>query len=129
MIVVDTSVWVDYFNGIASAQAERLDRLLSMEPIIVGDLVLTEILQGFSNDHAAVVVLGKLRAFPFASMVGWTIAVKSAENYRLLRSKGITVRKTVDLWIGTFCIEHGCKLLHNDRDFQPMVDHLGLALA
>jgi predicted nucleic acid-binding protein len=129
VILVDTSVWVDYFNGVASPPAEQLDRLLGEEFILLGDLVLTEILQGFSSERAAAAALEKLRAFTFVSMVGWEIAVKAAENYRVLRRKGVTVPKTVDLWIGTFCIEYGCRLLHNDRDFQPMVDHLGLIAA
>jgi predicted nucleic acid-binding protein len=129
VILVDTSVWVDYFNGFASPPAEQLDRLLGEEFILLGDLVLTEILQGFSSEGAAAAALEKLRAFTFVSMVGWEIAVKAAENYRVLRRKGVTVRKTVDLWIGTFCIEYGCRLLHNDRDFQPMVEHLGLMAA
>jgi predicted nucleic acid-binding protein len=129
VILVDTSVWVDYFNGVASPPAEQLDRLLGEEFILLGDLVLTEILQGFSSERAAAAALEKLRAFTFVSMVGWEIAVKAAENYRVLRRKGVTVRKTIDLWIGTFCIEYGCRLLHNDRDFQPMVDHLGLIAA
>jgi predicted nucleic acid-binding protein len=129
VILVDTSVWVDYFNGVASPPAEQLDRLLGEEFILLGDLVLTEILQGFSSERAAAAALEKLRAFTFVSMVGWEIAVKAAENYRVLRRKGVTVRKTVDLWIGTFCIEYGCRLLHNDRDFQPMVEHVCLIAA
>jgi predicted nucleic acid-binding protein len=129
VILVDTSVWVDYSNGVASPPAEQLDRLLGEEFILLGDLVLTEILQGFSSERAAAAALEKLRAFTFVSMVGWEIAVKAAENYRVLRRKGVTVRKTVDLWIGTFCIEYGCRLLHNDRDFQPMVEHVGLIAA
>lgn len=126
MIVVDTSVWVDYFNGVASPAADTLDRLLDREPILLGDLVLTELLQGFADDRAVQVALDRLSALTFVSMVGWTNAVQAAEHYRRLRSKGVTIRKTVDLWIGTFCIANRYPLLHNDRDFEPMALHLGL---
>ena len=97
MILVDTSVWVDYFNGVASPPAEQLDRMLDEELILLGDLVLTETLQGFSSEQAAAAALEKLRAFAFVSMVGWEMAVKAAENYRVLRRKGVTIRKTVNL--------------------------------
>jgi hypothetical protein len=126
MIVVDTSVWVDYFNGVGSPAADRLDGLFGRDTIILGDVILTEILQGFRNDRDAAAAVALLRHLPFVSMIGWAIAVKSAENYRALRARGITVRKTVDLWIGTYCIEHCFPLLHNDRDFGPMQEHLGL---
>jgi len=126
VIVVDTSVWVDYFNGVASPAAETLDRLLGSEPILLGDLVLTELLQGFADDRAVQIALDRLSALTFVSMVGWTNAVQAAEHYRRLRSKGVTIRKTVDLWIDTFCIANRCRLLHTDRDFEPMALHLGL---
>ena len=129
MIVVDTSVWIDYFNGVPSRPAEQLDHLLDREAIVVGDLVLTEILQGFHSDRAAAAALDYLRAFTTVSMVGSMIAVRAASNYRALRTIGITIRKTIDLLIGTFCIENRYPLLHNDRDFQPMAQHLGLITA
>ena len=103
-----------------------LDRILGNQPIVIGDLILTEILLGFADDRTAQMALDMLRPITFVSMVGWTVAVRSAENYQSLRRLGITVRKTVDLWIGTYCIENGCPLLHNDRDFQPMATYLGL---
>ena len=90
---------------------------------------MTEILQGFRSDRAAAEALDYLRAFTLVSMVGSMIAVRAAGNYRALRTHGITISKTIDLLIGTFCIENGYPLLHNDRDFQPMVEHLGLMTA
>ena len=126
MILVDSSVWIDYFNGKVTPQTDWLDSALGKEVIIVGDLVLTEVLQGFKNDrdfHAAKELLSH---FQFMEMLGRDMDVKSAENYRILRKKGVTVRKTIDVMIGTFCIYHNLSLLHDDQDFGPLVKHLKL---
>lgn len=126
MIVVDTSVWIDYFNGKPTWQADRLDMLLSHAPVIMGDIILTEILQGFRSDSDYKAAAEYLGTFPCRDMLGCGIATHSAQNYRALRKKGITVRKTLDVMIATFCITHGFYLLHNDRDFDPMTGHLQL---
>jgi len=124
--VIDTSVWIDYFNGKATAETEVLDRLLGIESLIVGDLVLVEVLQGFRSDRDFRQALGLLAALEFREMVGQRVALASARNYRMLRAQGVTVRKTVDVIIGTFCILNGHRLLHSDRDFDPIESHLGL---
>lgn len=126
MIVVDTSVWIDYINGHDTAQANILDRALSSNLIVIGDLILAELLQGFRKESEAEAVRRKLLCCQYRNLAGYEIAVESASNYRLLRSKGITVRKTIDMIIGTFCIHHGLWLLHNDRDFEPLEAHCGL---
>ena len=126
MIVVDSSVWIDYFNGKITTQTNLLDGLLDAELIVIGDLILTEVLQGFQHDkdyRQAKTLLGSLA---FMDMLGKDIAIKSADNYRSLRKKGITVRKTIDVIIGTFCIETESSLLHCDRDFDPLEKHLKL---
>ena len=126
MIVVDSSVWIDYFNGHSSWQTDLLDNLLSEVPIIIGDLILTEILQGFRLDNDYESAKSYLSDLPFRQMVGYQVAVQSAQNYRILRKKGVTVRKTIDVIIGTYCIMEGLPLLHDDRDFDPMVSYLSL---
>ncbi len=126
MILVDSSVWIDYFNGQNTWQTNMLDNLLSDVPIIMGDLILTEILQGFRSDKDYKSAKSYLEILPFHEIGGYQVAVTSAQNYRTLRKKGITVRKTIDIIIGTFCILKDFSLLHDDRDFTPMVDHLSL---
>ncbi len=126
MILVDSSVWIDYFNGQTTWQTNMLDNLLSNVPIIMGDLILTEILQGFRSDKDYKSAKSYLSILPFHEIGGYTVAVNSAQNYRILRKKGITVRKTIDIIIGTFCILKDLSLLHDDHDFTPMVDHLSL---
>ncbi len=126
MIFVDSSVWIDYFNGKKTPQTDWLDSSLGNSPVIMGDLVLAEVLQGFQNDREFKIARDLLLGMPFMPMVGRALAVKSAVNYRTLRKKGVTVRKTIDVMIGTFCIHYGLPLLHDDRDFDPMVEFLGL---
>lgn len=126
MILVDSSVWIDYFNGKPGAVTDWLDSALGEEVIVVGDLILTEVLQGFQRDEDFRSARDLLLDFPVMEMLGQELALKSAANYRYLRKKGVTVRKTVDVIIGTFCIEHGLLLLHNDRDFRPLEQHLRL---
>lgn len=120
MILVDSSVWIDYFNGKKTGKTDWLDAALGNEPIITGDLILTEVLQGFQNDDDFSTARKLLLSFPFMEMVGQELAIKSALNYRFLRKNGVTVRKTIDVMIGTFCIHHHLSLLHDDRDFDPM---------
>ena len=126
MTLVDSSVLIDYFNGIKNLHTEELDKILGNEIVVSGDYILAEILQGFRNDSDFKVAKEYLQSFPCFNLCNETIAMKSAENYRLLRKKGKTIRKTIDLIIGTFCIENDIELLHNDRDFDPMEKFLGL---
>lgn len=126
MIIADSSVWIDYFNGVKSREADFLDHLLRRDFVLTGDLILVEVLPGFERDvdyRRAKVLLGRLDC---AEMAGYDLAIKSASNYRLLRRRGITVRKTIDVLIATFCIEHHHVLLHADRDFDRMAEALGL---
>lgn len=126
MIVVDSSVWIDFLKGRNSNQVQRLHASLGSEDMIIGDLMLCEILQGLESERAAAEVETLLRNFEIVPMAGDAIAVSAARNYRSLRRRGITIRKTIDLLIGTWCIENDMPLLHNDRDFHPMARHLGL---
>ncbi len=126
MIIVDTSVWVDYFNGKLSEETDSLDSMLGNQEILLGDLILTEILQGFQEDRLFREAQNMLENFPIVPMLGMQLAIKSAKNYRTLRKRGVTVRKTIDVMIGTYCIEQHIPLLYADRDFDPMVRHLGL---
>ena len=126
MIVVDTSVWIDFLNGRRAPHVQRLRRVLGMDEIIVGDLMVCEVLQGLASEEAAEQVEALLRRFEIVSMAGEAIAVAAARNFRRLRGMGITVRKTIDLLIGTWCIEHRAPLLHNDSDFRPLGRYLGL---
>ncbi len=129
MIVVDSSVWIAVIRGIATPQSMRLRAMANMADILLGDIVLLELLQGAQNEGHAANLQKRLSAFNVVSMLSPEIAVKAAENFRRLRSKGITVRKSADLIIGTYCMEHGHSLLHADRDFNPMAEHLGLRIA
>lgn len=126
MIVVDTSVWVDYFNGVPTAQAGLLDELLDQRVLAIGDLILAELLQGFATDADARRALRLLDPLDFLEMAGRDVAIQSAADYRQLRRLGVTVRKTMDMLIGTYCRMHGHELLHNDRDFDLLARHLGL---
>jgi len=126
MILVDSSVWIDYFNGKITKQTDLLDSLLGSEPIVIGDLILTEVLQGFQEDRDFNKARKLLDSLLFRQMLGKELAVKSAENYCILRKKGVTVRKTIDVIITTFCITNNLPLLHSDRDFRPMEKHLNL---
>jgi hypothetical protein len=126
LIVVDSSVWIDFLNGRKAPHVRRLDAILGTDEIIVGDLVLCEVLQGLDSEREAKEIEARLRAFAIVSMVGETNALAAARNFRYLRSHGITIRKTIDLLIGTWCVENRLPLLHNDADFRPMARHLGL---
>jgi len=126
MIVVDSSIWIDYFNGVISKETDWLDDSLGIEPIIMGDIILAEVLQGFQIEKDFKTAKKLLLEIPYMDMIGQELAVKSAMNYRTLRQKGITIRKTIDVLIGTFCINNNFDLLHNDKDFDPLEKHLKL---
>ena len=126
MIVVDSSVWVDYFNGQDTPQTTKLDALLGIEPLAIGDLILTEVLQGFRADADFTQAKDLLLSLTVFEMLGVENAIRSAEYYRTLRKRGITIRKTVDVIIATFCIVEGHSLLFSDKDFIPFVDQFGL---
>jgi hypothetical protein len=119
-------VWIDYFKGTSTAQTEKLDRLLGHEPLAIGDLILTEVLQGFDSERDFNDARRMLTSLMVVELGGQEIAIQAAKNFRALRRFGVTVRKTVDSVIATRCIEDGYDLLHNDRDFDPFAEHLGL---
>jgi predicted nucleic acid-binding protein len=129
MILVDTSVWIDYFNGNENEYTDALDKALINGTVAIGDLIFLEILQGFRNDKdykRAKATLGMLDQY---EMFNCNLSIKCADNYRALRKKGITIRKTTDVIIATFCIENQLPLLFSDRDFMPFVEKLGLSQA
>jgi predicted nucleic acid-binding protein len=126
LILVDSSVWIDYFNGVLTPHTDKLDTLLGRDPLAIGDLILTEVLQGFSNDQDFNTAKNMLGSFPVVELGGQDVAIQAARNFRSLRKLGVTVRKTIDTVIATKCIESGYVLLHDDRDFDPFVQHLGL---
>ncbi len=126
MILVDSSVWIDYFNGRHTVHTAKLDMLLGVEPLGIGDLMLLEVLQGFRSDADHQRARELLTSLEMFEMLGIDLALKAAENFRSLRKRGITIRKTADVTIATFCIEHRHSLLCTDRDFQPFVEHLEL---
>ncbi len=126
MILVDTSVWIAHLRGRRSQATAKLEVAAMREPLLIGDLILLEVLQGARNEtHAARIECGS-RSYALARLLDAELASQAARNYRKLRQLGITIRKTADLIIGTFCIEHRHSLLHEDRDFAPMEQHLGL---
>lgn len=126
MILVDSSVWIDYFNGVESWQTNTLDMLLSEQLLYVGDIILTEVLQGFVNDHDFQTASDMLGELPHLQVSNREIAYLSAQNYRRLRSKGVTVGKTIDLLIATCCISNSVALLHSDKDFDLIANHIPL---
>jgi predicted nucleic acid-binding protein len=126
LILVDSSVWIDYFNGAITLQTDKLEQLLGHEPLAIGDLILTEVLQGFDTEREFREVCRMLTSLLVVEIGGVEIAIQAAKNFRALRKRGITVRKTIDTVIATRCIESGFELLHSDRDFDPFAAHLGL---
>jgi predicted nucleic acid-binding protein len=126
LILVDSSVWIDYFKGTITAQTDKLDALLGNEPLAIGDLILMEVLQGFADERDFNRARKMLTSLTVIELGGQEIAIQAAKNFRALRVRGVTVRKTIDTVIATRCIESGYDLLHNDRDFDPFVKHLGL---
>jgi len=126
LILVDSSVWIDYFKGSITVQTEKLDQLLGAEPLAIGDLILTEVLQGFGDERSFREAEKMLTELLVVELGGREVAIQAARNFRALRSLGVTIRKTIDTVIATRCIESGYDLLHSDRDFDPFVKHLGL---
>jgi predicted nucleic acid-binding protein len=126
LILVDSSVWIDYFRGTITAQTERLDGLLGAEFLAIGDLILTEVLQGFADERSYNQARKMLTSLTVVELGGDEIAIQAAMNFRKLRKLGVTVRKTIDTVIATRCIESRFDLLHDDRDFDPFARHLGL---
>jgi predicted nucleic acid-binding protein len=126
MTLVDSSVWIDQFNQVPNPAVDRLRALVTEGPLLVGDLILCEVLQGFRSEAQAQLVERALGQYQTVALSSPELAIKAAANYRLLRRRGITIRKTIDIIIGTFCIERGHALLHSDRDFEPMERFLGL---
>jgi predicted nucleic acid-binding protein len=126
MILVDSSVWIDQFNQVATDAVRRLHQIIAEGPLLVGDLILCEVLQGVRTEAQAQLVERALSHYELVTLSNPQLAVRAAANYRFLRSRGVTIRKTIDIIIGTFCIERGHVLLHSDRDFEPMERLLGL---
>jgi predicted nucleic acid-binding protein len=129
VILVDSSVWVDYFRSADTPQVALLDSMFGRSRLAVGDLVAAEVLQGVRDDREYKLVKRTFDAFTHIDLCDYDLALKASENYRILRARGITVRKTIDTLIATRCIEDGLTLLHADRDFVPFVDYLGLRVA
>jgi predicted nucleic acid-binding protein len=129
VILVDSSVWIDFFNGRESRETDLLALLLRRRILLTGDLILAEVLQGFRQKRDLETARRALLSLPYADMIGQEVALASVQNYRLLRRQGITARKTIDVIIATFCIKNGHVLLHADRDFALMAEHLGLRTA
>jgi predicted nucleic acid-binding protein len=126
LILVDSSVWIDYFKGAVTPQTEKLDQLLGREALATGDLILTEVLQGFTRDRDFDTATSMMTSLTIIELGGREIAIQAARNFRTLRNLGVTIRKTIDTVIATRCIESGYRLLHSDRDFDPFTRHLGL---
>ena len=126
MIVADTSVWIDYVNGAITPQTDILDSELRQNRVATGDLIMVEFLQGFRSDTQFQLAKRMMDALEYHDLVGKELALMAAQNFRKLRKHGITIRKTIDVLIATFCIEYGFELLHNDRDFDQMESILGL---
>lgn len=129
MLLVDSSVWIDYFNGRPSPEAERLDGLLGREEILTGDLILAEVLRGFDRDADYRRARDLMRVLSYRDMLGEEVAFRAIDYSRALRRRGITVRKTIDALIASFCIINGHSLLHRDRDFEPFRRYFGLVIA
>lgn len=128
MIVTDTSVWIDYVKGIDAPHTNILDYELVCNRVITGDIIIVEFLQGFKNDRDYLIAKQIMDNLEYRDFLGKEVAIQAANNYRKLRKLGITVRKTIDVIIATFCIENGFSLIHNDRDFDPMEELLGLVV-
>ncbi len=126
MILVDSSVWIPFFNGQNTRQVQKLDKALGENIVLIGDLILTEVLQGFRHDKDYLSAMNLLTILEIRTLGGRDNSIRSAQNYRSLRRQGVTVRKTIDIFIGTYCMENRIQLLHNDKDFYPMEMYLGL---
>lgn len=129
MILVDSSVWVAHLRGRRTPAVARLEAAAGREPLLIGDLILLEVLQGARDEAHAARIERALRRYALVPLLGADLAPRAARNYRKLRERGIAIRRTADVIIATYCIEHGHALLHDDRDFAPMAEHLGLMVA
>ena len=129
MILVDSSVWIDFFNGTVNTETDKLNEILGLEEVVIGDLILAEVLQGFRSDTDYKAAKNVLTSLTVYDLLGKELAIKSANNFRKLRKKGITIRKTADVIIATYCIENKIPLLFTDKDFLPFVDNLRLKSA
>jgi len=129
MVLVDSSVWIDFFNGTENTETDKLNEILGLEEVVIGDLILAEVLQGFRSDTDYKTAKNVLTALTVYDLLGKELAIKSANNFRKLRKKGITIRKTADVIIATYCIENKIPLLFTDKDFLPFVDNLRLKSA
>jgi predicted nucleic acid-binding protein len=129
MILVDSSVWIDFFNGTENAETDKLNEILGLEEVVIGDLILAEVLQGFRRDRDYKIAKNVLTSLTVHDLIGKEMAIKSANNFRKLRKKGITIRKTADVIIATYCIENKIPLLFTDKDFAPFVENLRLRSA
>jgi len=129
MIMVDSGVWIDYFNGVDSKQTVTLNDTLGIRPVAAGDLILTEVLQGFREDKDYKTAKSLFDDLAIFDLVGKDMAIKSAQNFRALRKRGITIRKPTDVIIASFCIERKIPLLFSDKDFKPFVKNMGLTAA
>jgi predicted nucleic acid-binding protein len=128
MVIVDTTVWIDYMRGLQNRETNYFDRELGRQRFGLTDVILCEILQGLRDEHASNRVLRELRRFELFESGGEELAVAAARNFRTLRRQGHTVRKTIDCLIATFCLRHGHFLLHRDRDFDHFEKVLGLVV-
>jgi len=128
MVIIDTSAWIEYLRGGIPRVVKKVDQCLEEDLVGIGDLVYCEVMQGIRAPRERSRVSSLLLSLPQFDMVGFSIAEKSAANYRLLRSKGVTIRKTIDVLIGTFCAEHGLRIVHHDSDFDLMAEHIGLEI-
>ena len=126
MILVDSSVWIDFFRGTVTPQVDALDRLLGEELVAIGDLMMTEVLQGFASERDFNKARRMLGTLDLVEIGGRDVMIEAARYFRDLRGRGITIRKTIDTLIATRCIVSGYRLLYSDRDFDPFVTHLGL---
>ncbi len=129
MVLVDSSVWIDFFNGTENTETDKLNEILGLEEVVIGDLILAEVLQGFRSDTDYKAAKNVLTSLTVYDLLGKELAIKSANNFRKLRKKGITIRKTADVIIATYCIENKIPLLFTDKDFLPFVDNLRLKSA
>jgi predicted nucleic acid-binding protein len=128
VVVVDTSAWIEYFRDGEPSVVRRVERCLDQDLVALGDLIYCEVMQGVRLPRQRREISSLFLSLPHFEMVGFPIAERAAHNYRLLRSCGVTVRKTLDVLIGTFCVENGLPIIHYDRDFDLMAKHIGLAI-
>jgi predicted nucleic acid-binding protein len=128
MVIIDTTIWIDYLRGARNKETDYFDREVARQRFGLTDLILCEILQGIGDEQSFTRVLHELRKFELFETGGSGLAIEAARNFRHLRRRGRTVRKTIDCLIATFCIQRGHTLLHRDRDFDHFEELLGLTV-